>query len=316
MAREATEEIISIAFAPPGKFLDAAEKKRVFDTFLGGASSIGQLENGAASNSRSSSSFESESRRLSVVTSSVSSQIHSSNSFSGNFLSNGGVISQLSTIQHDTSHPPTPIFSPSTSVHAIINSTPAVESLPSHPLNPDGATAENSLASAWSNASMQESIKKLNLATVQAQMLPKHADDASLVFSDARNDSTFFSTAASSPRPNHDASGSNEVSDAFKAKLLSDSNHDPTDITKIQGGNGVRTELRLPPKKNLVSAVHDFTARSDRELSFKKVACQFFIISSLGRRTFNQAIARQLALRLPLPSPVQLSASKKRMGPS
>lgn len=40
LSRDVTEEIISIAFAPPGKTLDAAEKKRVVDKFLGATSTL------------------------------------------------------------------------------------------------------------------------------------------------------------------------------------------------------------------------------------------------------------------------------------
>ena len=176
LSRDITEEIISIAFSPPGKVLDAHEKKRLVDKFLGAPT------------------------HLSTGGSAVSAVGAHRPSFAGTLSS---VEDQMRRGSIDTGAPIQRPPMPPTHGHSLSGGmvTPSI--------SPVNASETASLSSSLkrtsaSNATIQESLQKLNLAAQTAKTGADHS------------------------------------------KLAADLSLD------------------------LVIAVHDFTARTDRELSFAK----------------------------------------------
>ncbi len=235
MAREATEEIISIAFAPAGKTLDAAEKKRVVEKFLGAGN---------------------DTRRDSVLDASVRNSITPSST------------SAVEPSNAPTQKPPAPPSAasaqrpatPPTTPQPIITAsgTPAL----ANSASTTAATTTNTTSSSFHRTSsgqfnqsiIQESLKRLNLA---ASHVNNVAEAASMV---ANQRTGSVTSEKSAPRASQTDEASVVQADNDASSTTS-SRHQRPSLNKYRSAD-----------LDLVIGIHDFLARTERELSFKKVS--------------------------------------------
>ena len=139
LSRDITEDIISIAFAPPGKVLDAQEKKWLVDKFLGAPT---QLSSSSALNTNNGAHRLSFAGTLSSV---------------DDYTCRGSV----DTAGAPAQRPPMP---PSRAQQLLV----AVSSrVVTPPISPSETSSLKRISA--SNATIRESLKKLNLAAQAAK---------------------------------------------------------------------------------------------------------------------------------------------------
>lgn len=221
LSRDATEEIIGIAFAPPGKTLDAVEKKRMVEKYLSSghqnASPIVRDSVSIPDSRRQShaSSISSASGQYNIAPSSVK------NGY-GNLGKNGSSSASGNAGQRPFTPPITPqptSSSPGASSNTALPKSGSVSSM---------------------NPTIQESLKRLNIAASHV------------------NESNGALSGGSSPKISRAASEASVPSLTNNTYSGSSSNENLPQIPNSK------------PSLDLVVTLHDFTARSDRELSFKK----------------------------------------------
>ncbi|KAI3648928.1 hypothetical protein MP228_006782 [Amoeboaphelidium protococcarum] len=253
LSRDVTEEIIGIAFAPPGKTLDQAEKRRVVEKFLGSSisvtgspqlqhrdsmSSIGNTIGSGGNNYNGGFGDDAESRRVSQSSSVVGQVIH-------HYIKSPqgtGPAGQLPTVGGNSAN------------SAARPATPPTTPQPLNTRRSSNSTGEKAAARRLSSGQMspliQDSLKKLNLA--------------------ASNAGASQQQQQSSIESGQPASTQQKV-----ARAESNSSSSVAKLTKVveeesaaagAGAAGFTKKSDL----DLVVAIHDFAARSERELSFNK----------------------------------------------
>jgi hypothetical protein len=220
LSREATEDIISIAFAPPGKAtLDPVEKQRVVEKFLGtpqAPSPVPTTGSSVGINNGMELSDTFDSRRESAA-------------------------SHASAVAAAAVRPATPPGSPQP-VAANSRKPSIAQNLIAAAT---AASVSNGGAGAGGPATIQESLKRLNLAASQIQ---RH-----------NSESSASGNGADSPATDEPRSASNAAAAAVDSPTAT------TSVRSISSAGGLTQQ-----QQDLIIAIHDFGARSDRELSFKK----------------------------------------------
>ena len=222
LSRDVTEEIITIAFAPPGKALDAAEKRRVVDKFLG-----------APTGTQRDSSVSMDSGSMSFTTGGAGQHREST----VNALAKMAAQSASSSMVR----PATPPISPQPTEATTANTTTATAT----------TGMVNKIATSFTHA---RTLSELSLKT-------KSAHGGGSANADESSKSSELDMALE--RLNQAAS-----------KLMTNDE----EVAAATNGGGVGAVAGAPalafkpskPDVDLVTAIHDFTARTDRELSFKK----------------------------------------------
>ena len=234
MSRDITEEIITIAFAPPGKTLDAVEKRRVVDKFLSGPP-------GAPS---STSTRPSAGTPL-VGTSSVGIDTPRTSTTS---LDSGSFGSQSD--RRETSAPVNAVAK--LAIPPVNNltrpATPPLSPLPTDSFAVMGAgsiTSNATTAGTHISSGMASNSKNVTHARTLSELSLKMRS----------------TTAAEEP------SKCKEL-DVVLEHLNLSTFSDELPAGQVSVSGDVSTPNSNQP--DLVTAIHDFTARTDRELSFKK----------------------------------------------
>ena len=227
LSRDVTEEIISIAFAPTGKSLDEAEKRRVVEKYLGGTSASATS---TVQGSRDSFYSHADSRRdsqTSTLSSAGTGKPPLNPGSVASAVASLSVMTNQNNAAASTARPDTPPTTPLPVANAAQIQLPA--------------PVVSSRASMSMNPTIQESLKRLNLAQQQAQSAQQ------LTPASSQNASPKTSRATTSDDL-HQKPSSPAVADEKPAPMI----------------------LPAKPVQDLVVGIHDFVARSDRELSFKK----------------------------------------------
>lgn len=231
-SRDVTEDLITIAFAPTDKILDAAEKRRVVDKFLGspaGSAVDNQYDALRRQNSIASSSAASTTANVPVNAS----------------VKTGGVVSQNIALLAAASagRPATPPM------------TPAVG---------DGGS--------FSAGSTTVAANRAYISTMQASATTDGVHARTMSQQSAQS----TGTAGGENKSAMDMTSALERLNQAASKLMTE-DAENTSATANQPATSIDSSTTArassPQQKaeaDLVTAVHDFTARSDRELSFKK----------------------------------------------
>lgn len=192
LSRDVTEDIITIAFTPAGSHLDAAEKRRVVDKFLGSGSGT---------------------RPDTFVP--VSGTLSNASDF-GARRPTGTSTTSITSISKP--RPATPPHSPKTESPLAGGLAAVPIAKPNlFPRPQQAASADEGLSSSQKSKELDAALERLNKAANKLALDDESEEPAS--------------NAVAAPAPG----------------------------------------LAAKPKEDLVAAIHDFTGRSERELSFKKV---------------------------------------------
>lgn len=208
--RDATEDIISIAFAPPGKILDAAERRHVVDKFLGTQAARD--------------SVHSESSTATAIPIAAA-------------MSKPRQASVTGSQQRPATPPTTPL--------------PEVNS----------SSSSSSTGGRPPAVSIHDELKRLNIAAtnVAAASAVSPSTTRTMSFTSQRSMHSQGATVVSNSA-SEDAASSGSISSALAAIQQSRASMSTT-------ARPAQTPAQTA-NPDLVKAIHDFTARTERELSF------------------------------------------------
>lgn len=235
LSREATEDIISIAFAPPGKAtLDPVEKRRVVEKFLGTPQAPSPVPTGGSVNgiqesinAAAAAAAEFESRRGSAAS-------HGSAAFAAAAAARPATPPGSPQPQSSVNNGPVS-RKPSAAAQSLLAAAAAAAAAS----GTVAASASTSPANAAST--IQESLKRLNLAASQIQRQPTTDSSSS-------DNSISAATTVGQEEPTASLTAAASASSPISGAQTAPAQH----------------------QQDLIIAIYDFNARSDRELSFKK----------------------------------------------